>query len=128
METKIGYKVVRVEGDKLVSTWADGVFKKEYHVGEWTHEVHEQLPLCLYVSVDAANSKFVLDGSKIHRLFKCEYVLSRKRKLKFCAVSHSDETVQGVLKYQKETGRPLVNDSSDIVLAKSIKLIEEVKI
>lgn len=128
MKTKIGYKVVKVEGDKLVSTWAEGVFKKEYKVGECAHEAHEKLPLCLYDSIESADSEFRFDVSKIYKVFKCEYVPSRKRKLKFCAISHPDVTIRQAVTSQRDALRILVNDTPSILLAKSIKLLEEVTI
>lgn len=123
MKTKIGYKVVRVEGDKLVSTWAEGVFKKEYGVDMWTQEVHEQLPLVLFDDVDVAFGDFCIGD--LYRCFKCEYVPSEQSSLVYGLVTLSSYTIEEALEDQKSNGRH-INRLEHIVLAKSIKLLEEV--
>ena len=130
METKIGYKVVRVEGDKLVSTWAEYMFKKEYKVGEWTEGLHELLPLVLFDDEDTAFAAF---GQGIcgenYRCFKCEYLPSGQEVLVFSSVVSRNSTVEKAIKRQDiRKYMYVVNDEPHIVLAKAIKLLEEVTI
>lgn len=125
METKIGYKVVRVEDDKLVSTWAEGVFKKEYKVGEYTEEVHEMLPLVLFDDEEYAFWHFDLVAEGRLRCFKCEYIPSRQKTLTFAFVSRRSYTIDEAIEEQKVKDGS-VNNGPHVILAKAIKLIEEV--
>ena len=123
METKIGYKVVRVEGDKLVSTWAEYMFKKEYKVGEWTEGVHELLPLVLFDDEDAAFRWFNMGA--YYKCFKCEYVPSKQNTLTVAHVTSKYDRIQSAVDEQKVKDI-LVNTYPYVILAKAIKLIEEV--
>lgn len=85
------YKVVKVDGDKLVSAIADNLYKTTYKVDEWTYSNFQNPALSLFVTTNVAytldtllsrwsfyNDSIVdVYSLNVYEVYKCEIRLSK---------------------------------------------------